>query len=262
MTTYKNAPLRYVAFAVEISPSAVLGEREVLDQVHEALRMHVPVREDSTNELLPPGLAGLVRASGARFIDGGQRLAVAVNPSRVAVDTTDYVDFDQFFTFLREVLDAVAAVAPARACRRLGLRYVDEIRVPGAVPGDPEQWSPWLDKSLLAASTARPTTGRRELSGVLDDSLEGGYGIRFAWHTGTGYAVQPQGPLIVPNPAEPGPYFALDTDSFWTANELLGLGDPVLLERIAKLHEPIKELFENCITGKLRNEVLLPEEER
>jgi uncharacterized protein (TIGR04255 family) len=219
------------------------------------------VREDSTNELIPPGLAGLVRTSGARFIDGGQHLAVAVTPSRVAVDTTEYADFDQFFEFLKKVLDAVAAVARGRACRRLGLRYVDEIRVPGAVPGDVEQWSTWLDTSLFAASAARPITGRREISGVLDDSLEGGYGIRFAWHTGTGYAVQPHGPLIVPNPADAGPYFALDTDSYWTANELLGLGDPSLVERIAKLHEPIKDLFENCITDKLRNQVLLPQEE-
>jgi uncharacterized protein (TIGR04255 family) len=261
VATYKNAPLKYVVFGVEISPSAVLGEREVLDQIHEALRAEVPVREDSTSELVPPGLAGLVRASGARFVDGDQHLAVAVTPNRVAVDTTDYSDFDQFFAFLTRVLDAVAAVAPGRACRRLGLRYVDEIRIPGAVPGDVEQWSGWLDESLFAASTARPTTGRREISGVLDDSLEDGYGIRFAWHTGTGYAVQPQGPLMVPDPADPGPYFALDTDSYWSANEVLGLGDPSLIQRVAKLHEPIKDLFETCITDKLRNEVLLPQEE-
>lgn len=260
MTTYKNAPLRYVAFAVELSPSAVLGEREILDRVHEILRASVPIREDATNELVPPGLTGIVRPVGARFIDGNQHLAVAVNPSRVAVDTTTYVDFDQFFAFLTTVLDAVAGVAPGRACRRLGLRYVDEIRVPGAEPGNIDQWTPWLDKSLLAAAAARPASGRREISGVLDDSLDGGYGIRFAWHTGSGYAVHPNGPLIVPQPAEPGPYFALDTDSFWTASELLALGDPAVLERIAKLHEPIKDVFENCITDKLRNEVLIPQE--
>ena len=66
---------------------------------------------------------------------------------------------------------------------------------------------------------------------------------------------------MVPDPADPGPYFALDTDSYWSANEVLGLGDPSLIERVAKLHEPIKDLFETCITDKLRNEVLLPQEE-
>jgi uncharacterized protein (TIGR04255 family) len=262
VTTYKNAPLKYVIFAVELSPSAILGERAALDEIHDALKSELPVREDSTPDMMPNALAGLVRSSGARFVDGRRNLSVVVAPNLIAIDTTRYTDFDEFRDLATRVIDAVAAVAPGRACRRLGLRYVDEIRIPGSVPGDVEQWIGWVDESLLAAAAARPSTGRRDVAGSIEDTFDEGYGIRFTWHTGTGYAVAPQGPLIVPDFAAPDQaYFALDTDSYWLpAGGVVGLGDPTFTDRITKLHDPIKERFESCITDRLRDEVLLPQE--
>ena len=203
----------------------------------------------------------LAMSTGARFVDSDQHRAVLVTPSRVSVDTTQYVSFDEFSGFLERVLDAVAARAMGRACGRLGLRYVDEIRVPGTESGNVDQWRGWIDDGLLPAAALRPSDRRRELAGVIDDAGDDGFGVRFTWHTGNGHAVQPSGPLIVPNPSEPGPYFALDTDSYWTAKPgtgILGLGDPALLQRVRHLHEPVQALFEMSLTDQLRHDVLLP----
>jgi uncharacterized protein (TIGR04255 family) len=257
---YANAPLKYVAFAADLSPASVLGEMSALDRIHEALRGVLPVREDQKNALIPT-LEGLVTTSGARFVDASRHRAVLVTPVRIAVDTTRYSTFNEFSGFLEEVIGAVSEVAPGRACRRLGLRYVDEIRVPGTEPGNVGQWSEWVDAALLPAAALRPTAGRRELSGAIDDTFADGFGVRFAWHTGTGHAVNPSGPLLVPDPSEPGPYFALDTDSYWSATpgtEILGLGDAALVQRIQRLHEPVQEFFETSLTDRLRNEVLRP----
>jgi uncharacterized protein (TIGR04255 family) len=260
---YTNAPLKYVVFVAELSPVSLLGDMSVLDRVHHELRRDLPVREDLTDAVVPRPDGSLTSASGARFVDGEQHRAVVVMPSRISVDTTKYSTFSEFLAFLGRVLDAVASVAPGRACRRLGLRYVDEIRLPSAEPGNVEQWRGWVDDALFPGVAFRERAGnaRREIAGVVDDSSDDGFGVRFAWHTGNGHAVQPNGPLIVPDPSESGPYLALDTDSYWMARpgtEVLGLGDPALLDRVRRLHEPVQDYFEMTLTDRLRNEVLGP----
>ena len=199
MAKYANAPLKYVVFVAELSPASVLGETAALDTIHDALRDDLPVREDLTNALLA-GPDGLTRSSGARFVDGSQHRAVLVTPSRITADTTRYSTFSEFSAFLGRFLDAVAVVAPGRACRRLGLRYIDEIRAPGTEAGRVDQWRDWIDESLLPAVALRETVGRREISGVIEDTYDDGYGVRFTWHTGTGFVVQPPGPASRPKP--------------------------------------------------------------
>lgn len=238
----------------------MLGESPALDQIHDALRRALPVREDQTDALIPT-LDGLVKTTGARFVDGARHRAVLVTPVRIAVDTTLYSTFREFLGFLEAVLESVSEVARGRACRRLGLRYIDEIRVPETQPGNTQQWRDWISAELLPGVALRTTGGRRDISGAIDDTHDDGYGVRFAWHTGTGHAVNPTGPLLVPDPSEPGPYFALDTDSYWMTNPqsaILGLGDPGLLERIVRLHEPVQDFFESSLTDRLRTDVLRP----
>ncbi len=166
VATYENAPLRYVVFVLELSPAAVLGERTTLDQIHDALKSVLPVREDG--DQLTPGLVGLVRTPGARFVSAQKDRAVAVTPDRIVIDSTQYSTFGEFADFVGRVLSTVAALAPGRACRRLGLRYVDEIRIPKALPGNVEQWVAWVNGDLLSAALAHTAVGPREISGVID----------------------------------------------------------------------------------------------
>jgi uncharacterized protein (TIGR04255 family) len=256
MARYENAPLRYVLFGAELRSAAVLGETAALDEIHAALKGTLPVREDSSG---PPMLR--VAMGGARFVDGAQHRAVAVGPSMVTVDTTIYSTFDEFSAFLDLVFEAIARVAPGRAFQRLGLRYVDEIRIPDAESGNVEQWRQWINPDLIPPVALKATDSHREISGVIDDDRDRGFGVRFAWHTGTGHVVQPQGPLIVPNPSEPGPYFAIDTDSYWNfvpGGDILALGDPALKQHVDSLHDPVHEFFEMSLTDRLRSEILIP----
>jgi len=137
---YRNAPLKYVLFVAELGSVSILSEREALDAIHTAIKSELPVREDLNDAVLARPDGTLSRSGGARFVDGAQHRAVLVVPSRISVDTTMYTSFTEFVAFLDRVLGAVAQVAPGRACRRLGLRYIDEIRVPGVTPGDVSQW--------------------------------------------------------------------------------------------------------------------------
>jgi uncharacterized protein (TIGR04255 family) len=258
MARYENAPLRYVLFGAELRSAAVLGEAAALDEIHAALKDALPVREDGPAMLRP---ATGLRTAGARFVDGAQHRAVAVGPAMVTVDTTSYSTFDEFSEFLGLVLDTVASVAPGRACQRLGLRYVDELRIPDAQPSNVEQWRHWINSDLIPPVALSETAGHREISGVIDEDRGEGFGVRFAWHTGIGHVVEPQGPLIVPNPSEAGPYFAIDTDSYWNfapGADILALGDPVLKQHVQALHEPVHDFFEMSLTDRLRKEILIP----
>jgi uncharacterized protein (TIGR04255 family) len=255
MARYENAPLRYVLFALELRAAAVLGEAAALDEIHAALKDTLPVREDG------PGQPMLRSAPGARFVDGPQHRAVVVGPAIVTVDTTSYSTFDEFSEFLDRVLDAITNVAPGRACQRLGLRYIDEIRIPAARSRNVEQWRDWVNPELIPPIALRMPQVDRDISGVIDDDRGNGFGVRFAWHTGTGHVVQPEGPLIVPDPSEPGPYFAIDTDSYWNfipRADILALGDPMLKQHVHSLHEPVHEFFEMSLTDRLRSEILIP----
>jgi uncharacterized protein (TIGR04255 family) len=256
MALYENAPLRYVVFVAELRSAAVLGEAAALDAIHEVLRGSLPVREDSSG---PPMLQSAM--AGARFVDGVQHRAVVVGPSMVTVDTTSYSTFGEFSDFLDVVLDAVADVAPGRACQRLGLRYIDEIRIPDAQPGNVEQWREWINNELIPPVAFKATEDYRDISGVIDDKRSAGFGVRFTWHTGTGHVVNPQGPLLVPDASEPGPYFAIDTDSYWKfmpGADILTLGDSALKKHVHSLHDPVHEFFEMSLTDRLRNEILVP----
>lgn len=256
MSRYRNAPLKYVLFVANLAPTPMLGERATLDEIHERLRGDLPVRED----LRDGDRDVATNVVGARFVDARRSRAVSVMATGIAVDTTDYGEFTGFVELLALALAAIAPLAQGRECRRLGLRYVDEIRIPGARPGDIGQWQGWIDDGLLPPVAVRtPEHGaRREVAGALEDVRAGGFGVRFAWHTGDGYAVLPDGPLTIDNPCEPGPYFALDTDSYWAAgpaDPALTLADPELIERVRSLHEPVQEYFEMSLTDRLRDDV-------
>jgi uncharacterized protein (TIGR04255 family) len=260
MAEYPNAPLAYVIFAANVRPAAVLGEPATLDRIYDRLRDRFPVREDGGRVILEPFPSPFLGSpgGGARFVDVDQQTAVFVSPSVIHVDTTAYTNFTAFTELLGRIFDVIAEVAPGRACSRLGLRYVDEIRVPEMPAGSPHAWSEWIDARLFPPVALEESAAPRDLAGVIEESSGGGYAVRFSWHTGNGYAVQPVGPLLVPGAPQPGPYFGLDTDSYWQAQPgapVLSFGDGSLVERVRRLHDPVQRFFERSLTDRLRTEV-------
>jgi uncharacterized protein (TIGR04255 family) len=265
VSRYKNAPLRYVLFAADLNPVTALGDPAAHDRIHAALHDALPVREDQPGVMQFLSADGKVTPTtgGARLVSANQTLAAQIAPARIALDTTAYTTFTEFKALVERLIDAVAFEAPDRTCRRLGLRFIDEIRVPGARSGHLEDWEPWIDPSRLPTIPTRAGHQERTIASAIDDTMEDGFGVRFAWQTGVGYAVQPVGPLIVPNPVPPNePFFLIDTDSRWNSHPggpIMALGKPGLLDAVERLHEPIQELFEGSITPRLRTEILQPD---
>jgi uncharacterized protein (TIGR04255 family) len=192
-----------------------------------------------------------------RFATRDQRTAVTFNTQAVIVETTDHQGFERLLELLSVAVVARQAVHPVDGLMRLGLRYVDEVRVPdltGGVAG----WGDWVDSSLLGPIPLAAKLGlaaeQWQAATVFDRGEERKLILRYGPRDG--FAVPPGG-LLQRSVPSPGPFFLLDIDSFWTpTGEVPEFAEETILEICRELHEPVSGLFESLITDRLREEVL------
>lgn len=268
---YPHAPLVLVAAEVRHPDATPLTDRQ-----HQQLRNLLSHSLPLSRPLLgAPGMIASI-APGAdpqmtpipattlpRYMSRDLFTSVTFHRDAVVVETTRYQGFEHLFALVRHVLEARLAVGPLDGVDRVGLRYIDEIRTPGA--GEPGAWGQWIHPSLL---------GPENLSGELHLSNDAWQGIAaysgslpgsapfdqmsvvLRYGVGDGYAVAPSGDLRRDTPP-PGPFFLIDIDSFWGARDgVPPLDLDTLAATLEGLHAPVRALFENAITDRLRNEVL------
>jgi uncharacterized protein (TIGR04255 family) len=195
----------------------------------------------------------------------------------LVVETTRYGQFERLRDLLVWALDARLSVGPLDGLERVGLRYIDEIRVPdsnGAATraGDTAEadtgpaWEQWIAVSLLGPAPLGADMGLRAVQwqgltvfGPAESGLAAGPAATSGGGVGTqggtdslvlrygpaeGYALDPGGDLKRAVPP-PGPFFLLDVDSFWTSGSEVPSMDRDELVRIAsRLHAPVRTLFE------------------
>jgi uncharacterized protein (TIGR04255 family) len=195
-----------------------------------------------------------------RLLSKDRTNAATLTGTNVVVETTQYMRFEMFAALIDRVLSAIEKFGPPVGVERLGLRYIDEIQVPGVTepPGD---WSAYVDGALLAsmnlfAETLTPTLLRPEaVQGLVQFSGPPDRGVRVRYGAGIGTVVDPNGPLRFQE-ASPDPSFIIDIDSYWTPSEVADFSRAGLMEAFEDLHQPLREIFERSITSRLRDEVL------
>lgn len=262
MTTreiYPNAPVVLVAVEArhpEVAP-LTQGEQSELKRLL-APRFPLPQPVQSRSITTSIGTAPtLTEQTIPRFASRDQTTAVTFGPQAIAVESTRHETFEQLAELVQISVDARQRVAAVDGLLRLGLRYVDELRVPELCDG-PVGWGDWVDSSLLGPSTLGARIGLKSVSWEGATVFDRGAGRQLIVRYGPreGFAVPPGGPLHRSTPA-PGAFFLLDIDSFWVPSESVPeFTAAVVGELCADLHEPVSQLFENLITKRLREEVL------
>ena len=260
---YPNAPLAMVAVEVRFPEQPDGVGRRARDAIRAAVRESLPLVENITQEEIQVALgapipASVQRRTFPRFVTRDRTTALVVNESTMILETTQYSGYAGFRPLIETVLDAVARTTQPDGVLRVGLRYIDEIRVPSIknLPGD---WSGYIDSHLLAAVdpaflpselTPRTWQGLVQYSTGPDCTLTLRYG------PGEGYAIDPRGATRRKDPPAPGPFFLLDSDSFWSANaEVPEFSAPRIAAIFDQLHAPVRELFKVAVTDGLRDEV-------
>jgi uncharacterized protein (TIGR04255 family) len=193
-----------------------------------------------------------------RWTTRDKRTALTIRGDGLVIETSRYHSYEQMRKLLDLALRARTAVSAPAGVERIGLRYIDEIRVPvDKTQGEPA-WQEWVDPSLLGpvhigadlGLTAAGGEGLAVFSGDGDKALVLRYGVQ------DDYAVQSTPQLRRPLPP-PGPLFKLDIDSYWQpGNEVPEFTVDSILDCADELHEPVNGVFESLISDRLREEVL------
>lgn len=260
---YPAAPIVLVAVEVRhtlcepLDPSAV---SKFSKEVSGWLPLRTEVQNLAVSFQPVPGAARLQQVTAfPRWSSRDKRTAVTVRTDALVIESTDYQQYEHLRGLLELALNARVPSVGAAGIERVGLRYIDEIRVPTDDGDSSTTWSKWVHPSLLGPTIEPAETigmslaehqGIALFTGADDHALALRYGPR------EGYATPSSAELRRPTPP-PGPFFLLDIDSFWQPSEAAPtMSAESVLQSVDQLHIPIRQVFEGLITEQLREEVL------
>lgn len=152
---YPSAPIVLMAIEVRHPLCEPLDRKQVTDmsaRVKHLLPLPSEMNEVSVTVQAgsdgPPVQQQVVR-SFPRWTSRDKRTALSVRPDSLVIETTNYGSYDRMRELLDIVLRGRLAVAAPAGVERIGLRYIDEIRVPAENGSSVPTWEQWVDASLL-----------------------------------------------------------------------------------------------------------------
>lgn len=254
---FPSSPLEYVACQLKFPRTPRLERDDVLSELHDRLEevLSVPQEEVVNSATIGPGgVDRLPSENRYRFLDKSRMQSALVGRAEITVETTDYEEYGLFRELLGMVFSAVADLAPIVGIERIGLRYIDEIRVPEGIESAAD-WDGWVESSVLSFLQVGKDFEVLDFQNVLH--LEGDIGgitLRHASLAGTG--VVGEGQLRKRSKQADGPFFVIDIDSYWTPEDEVMLPFDVssIIDVVDRLHQPVGTLFHRSITDRLREE--------
>ena len=256
---FPSAPLALVTAEIRFTDSPRLRQQETLDAVAIALEARFPL--STPNVLLNvenrgPGVPPQVEEQRRVVLTNTDRTeSVTIAPSSFICETTAYREFDDFRSSVTVVCNALISANVRPALVRVGLRYIDEVRVPELIT-DVRAWGKWIDSSVIGPVTVgADDVVARTAQGLVTFDLGDGKGLNFQ------YAALNQAPIVQPQflnrqHFESGPFFALDFDGF---RDFSGQESAVLLDAdevtnvLTAVHDPVGAAFQRAITEDARN---------
>jgi uncharacterized protein (TIGR04255 family) len=256
---YPTAPVRLVAFELRMPHVPEFAHNERATSVYDRLRDQLPILAPGPGSVrFESSGGGASFSSPLRMLDRRRMLSVMIAQHAIVVETTNYVRFEAFRDVVASALAAASEAAKLPGIERVGLRYIDEIRVPGiATPAD---WEGFINSALLGPLALEGEFAPEQFEAIIIYPTGRNRQANVRYGALEGRVVEGNGPLRLPFEAD-GPYFLLDIDSFWSApaEEVPPFSVDRVLDICASLRRPVRALFEAAITDRLRDEVLRKE---
>lgn len=254
---FPNAPLALVAAEIRFTDAARLRQQQTRDAIAIALEERFPFAEplQQANFNLPlgGGPPQVQERLGVVLKNASSTESLTILSESLTYETTAYRNFEELLEAVIAASEALVEAKVRPAVQRVGLRYIDEVRVPEAVT-DARQWSRWIDDRLIGhlevGPEGFPATSTQTVSTY---DLGEGHGLNFRC------AALNQGTIVVPqhlkrSAVESGPFFVLDFDGFrdFTGRDAVQLSVDVVRDSLAAVHAPCGTAFQRSITDEAR----------
>jgi uncharacterized protein (TIGR04255 family) len=255
---FPSAPLEFVACEIRVPTAPRLVRNDTFEALTDALRDDFPIPEEEQIQTFPViggKDSGVETERRFRFLSRKRTASAVVARNAITVETTDYQEFGDFRTLVLTVADAVVATTDIVGIERIGLRYIDEIRVPDEI-GDASDWRGWISADVVGVLGVADGYTADALQTVVRIAGEDSTGVVLRYAAMVGEGVVGDGPLRRRTPAVSGPFFVIDTDSYRTSTgpEMEDFAHDRIAAILDVIHEPVGTLFHRAITDRLREE--------
>lgn len=261
---FRESPLALVAVEIRFTDSARIRRQETIDTISTALEDWLPFAHSIHEigfQVLPgstpaasPVATAMPATTALVLTNTTSSESLTLAASSMVYESTDYTEFSVLLAAVERATAALIAAGVRPALKRIGLRYIDEVRVPDLIV-DIRQWSEWIDHRLIDHLDIGPAHHLAQVTqGVTTYNLDGGRRLNFR------FAALNQGPVVAPKilhrriPVESGPFFVLDFDGYQEFSDAIAVPlDPAVISTsLSAVHAPAGEAFQNSITDKSR----------
>lgn len=256
---YPSAPVVLVVLEVRHPSAETIGKAE-RNLLKRELAKRTPIMKSAqaVSFQIQAGVIGAAPSLNVeefpKYFNRDTTLSVSFKQQSIVIEASSYAGWENFRDVARLAFDARASLDPVDGVERVGLRFINELRV----PQDPPNWRAWVRDGLfepqfddLAEMPLNQWQGLVVYGNEPGQSLALRYGPREGVTT-----VEPNPDLKRPK-GPGGPFFLLDLDSYWLPEDGTPEFDPKKLEQICDdLHSPVRRMFEGLVTQRLRDEVL------
>ena len=260
---FPNAPLALTVLEIRypqlLQDVGIESSAELRSRIHD----HFPLMDWIQEQQIQLNVGGLapghstVNRQIPGFTSRDRFTALVIRPEALVIETTAYGGWSEHFRPLAElVISAVHECLKPDGVVRVGLRYIDEIRVP-SITDAPGEWSGYVDDHLLAAANSEflpPTLMPTLWHGFVQYDAPADASLTVRYGPAEGYANQANGMTRRRNRPDPGLFFLLDSDSSWQATEAVPeFTKEWLLSKCDSLHTPVQAFFKAAATDALRD---------
>lgn len=255
---FSQSPLALVAAEIRFTDAARLRRQQTKDEVTIALEDRFPFAEplQQADFNLAPGASPQIQQRvGVVLKNVTSTETLTIMSESVTYETTSYTRFDQLLDSVTAACDALVASKVMPALQRVGLRYIDEVRVPEPIT-DVRQWSKWINHQLIDQLMVGPENypaTMTQSASTFDFGDGRGLNVRSAALNG--------GPIVVSQflkrpPVNSGPFFVLDFDGFQdfarAQTTVVPLNSDAVREALSSVHVPCGSAFQRSITDDAR----------
>ena len=255
-----NAPVALVTMEIRHPATDSLTESSS-KELKRLLFEHLPIERQGQDMAWAMGAGGSPTPTPERFVRYVNRdntLAASMKTQALVIETTAYTSFESLVDVMMGVMDARSQVSSIVGVERIGLRYVLEVRVPVGADGGIE-WADWIAEPLLGPRHIAPggLTLTEWQGAAVYRETQPGKSMIVRYGPGLGQALDPSYHLRRTMPVQPGPFFLLDIDSFWTpAGAIPEYNRDAVLGTFQNLYEPARTVFQEMLIGRPQDDLL------